>query len=170
MFNCNLKKTIASAIFLSSIVGSSIVTIIPAHAVNNTKAIVISSQLEDRFNIEQADQYFQRALKSMDDKNFDNAQKELSSGYNFINKVKDSSLKQVLNTRFSSLQDKICECQANHHLRNALLNINKGDISKAHLDLITAFNYGNEIADGSLRQPLVSLIIKVQNQITIFNK
>jgi hypothetical protein len=171
MFNNNLKKTIATVIFVSVIMGTSVVTIIPAHALSKMPMVVNGTKFHDGIKIEQANTYCKRTEADIDEKNFDEAQKSLNNAYTLISDINNSIYtKQSLSNKLASLQEKIYEGQANEYLRRALLDINANDISKAHLDLITAFNYGNQISESEIRQPIVAMIIKVQNQITIWGR
>lgn len=172
MFNNNLKKTIATAIFISTIMGTSIITVIPAYALNEAPMIVNSTRLQDSINIEQVNTYLKKVEANISKKNdFDEAQNYLDKAKGLVNDIKDSSyVKRSLNNKITSLQEKVYEGQSNEYLKRALLSINAKDISKADYDLITAFNYGNQISDSNIRQPLVEMIIKVQNQICIWGR
>lgn len=171
MFNNNLKKTIATAIFISIIMGTSIITVIPAYALNEVPMAVNSTKLQDKVNIEQVNTYYKKAEANVSENNFDEAQNSLYKAFSLIDDISNSNYtKEALNNKLASLQDKIYEGQANEYLKRALLSINAKDISKADYDLITAFNYGNQISDSNIRQPIVEMIIKVQNQICIWGR
>jgi len=66
----------------------------------------------------------------------------------------------------SVAQIQINESKANSYFKSALINIHDKDKSKAQDDLITSFNYANEISNESSTQ-LIGNILKVQNQLSM---
>lgn len=171
MFSNNLKKIIATAIFISTILTTSLIAIIPAHALSEQHIDVNYIKLQDIINIEKVNTYCEKAEEEMNKSNYSEAQGYVDKAYCIMQNMDSIVLsEQSLKEKVDIIQDKIFKEKSNEYLKKALLSINTKDLSKACDYLITAFNYGNQINDSNVRQPIISMIIRVQNQISVWGR
>lgn len=168
--NNKLKKIRRGVICLSILIGSSMVIIVPANALNDNK-IVIKSDIKSQDIIDeykkQINIYIEKAENDIDNNNMVQGEKDANIALGYIDKITDNIIKKDKPKKISEVMDNVYEYQANDYLRKAVINLGNNKLNESENDLIIAFNNGNKISDSLIRQPIINMIIKIQNQINI---
>lgn len=138
--------------------------------INNQKIVNDNCNLEDKINEIQTAFFIKKAEESLKSEKIIQAEENLNKALDYANDINNISIKKSKLSDVNIITDKINEYQSNKFLKKVVSSIGNNNFDEIEDDLITAFKYGNKISDSKIRQPIVEIIIKIQNQVSISNK
>lgn len=177
--NNKLKKLSRGFVCLSFLIGSSIVVLIPVKAISNTDIehikydSIIKTEIQpiNKANIyrDKVSLCIKEAEVNLNNNNISGAENNINIALDYLEKFPNNLINDKLNEKIDTLINSINKYKANNYLKEAVINLGNNNINKAEDYLLKAFNYGNQITKSNIREPIVSMIIRIQNQISISN-
>lgn len=173
--NNKLKNLSKGFVYLSFIIGSSIIVLIPAKALDNNIIavkydVIINPEINNENTMDlykdKIDLYIREAEEKFNCNDIVGSEESINMALKYIDKISNNIRSQEYIEKTDKILNLINQYKSNEFLKKAVINLGNNNIKESEDYLIKAFNYGNQITESIIRQPIIDMILRIQNQIS----